>query len=320
MFRLEESDFGIDRRFRFHHPDIGHGFDVVPAVAATVTQIRFSGTNVIDGYETPDELHAGKWGKCAILFPFPNRLRDGRYVWHNRDYAFPINNASTNNAIHGFVRHESFHVERIELTRHRASITSRFVADGNNPAYPFRFTLDVTFAMTVRSEFTATFSVTNQHSESIPVGLGWHPYFRLGPRADDHRLQLSSCERVEIDERMIPIGKRTPYVDFRDERLLGQTQLDTCFAASPNESIVRAVLRAVLPAALPTERQTLTIEAPRDRFPFFQVFTPPDRTSIAIEPMTCNVDAFHNREGLVELAAGDQWTGEFRIVHEAEQV
>ncbi len=309
MFCVDESDFGPYRRFRFHHPDLGHGFDVVPAVANNVTEIRFSGTNILDGYETPEELHAGKWGKCAILFPFPNRLRDGRYTWHGRDYSFPINNASTNNAIHGFVRHEFFQVERIELTRERASITSRFVADGHNPAYPFAFTLDVTFAMTLRGEFTAIFTVTNQHTESIPVGLGWHPYFRLTPRADDHRLLLPACERIEIDERMIPTGKRFPYSDFRDERLVGETQLDTCFAALPNESIVRAILSA--------QSHALTIEAPREQFPFFQVFTPPDRTSIAIEPMTCNVDAFHNREGLVELPAGDQWTGAFRIVHEA---
>lgn len=312
LFELETSDFGEFRRYRFHHPELEHGFDIVPGAAANVTEIRFAKTNVLDGYQTPDELRAGKWGKGAILFPFPNRLRDGRYTWHSREYAFPINNAPTNNAIHGFVRHESFAVERIELTARRASITSRFVADGKNAAYPFPFTLDVTFSITAKSEFIATFSVTNQHDASIPVGLGWHPYFRLTPRAADHHLQLPPCERIEIDERMIPTGRRSPYADFREERSLGETQLDTCFAVLPGESAVHAVLRA--------PGHSLTIEAPRERFPFFQVFTPPARTSIAIEPMTCNVDAFHNREGLVELAPGQQWTAEFRIVHTTEVV
>jgi len=312
LFRLEESQFGPYRRFRFHHPDLGHGFDIVPEVAATVTEIRFAGTNVLDGYTTPDELHVGKWGKSAILFPFPNRLRDGRYTWHGRDYSFPINNAGTNNAIHGFVRHESFQVERIELTSERATITSRFVADGKNDAYPFPFILDATFTMTARSEFFATFSVTNQHQESIPVGLGWHPYFQLTARADEHRLQLCPCERIEIDERMLPTGKRSPYSDFLDERRLGETQLDTCFAALPTESIVRAIVRA--------EHHALVIEAPREQFPFFQVFTPPARTSIAVEPMTCNVDAFHNREGLVELQPNQNWTTEFRLAHASEKI
>jgi len=309
LFQLDESNFGPYRRYRFHHPDTKHGFDIVPAVAANVTEIRFAGTNVLDGYETPDELHAGKWGKSAILFPFPNRLRDGTYSWHGKDYSFPLNNAATNNAIHGFVRHESFDVERIELTEEIATITCRFVADGKNPAYPFPFIFKVTFGMSSRGEFTARFVVTNQHSQSIPVGLGWHPYFRLTPRADEHSLQLPPCERVEIDERMIPTGKQIAYADFQDERLLGETTLDTCFAAAQSESIVRASLSA--------NAQRLCLEAPPEQFPFFQVFTPPARSSIAIEPMTCNVDAFHNREGLVELAAGSTWTTEFRIRNES---
>ena len=310
IFQLEESDFGPYRRYRFDHPDLGHGFDIVPAAAANVTELRFSKTNVIDGHATGEELHAGKWGKSAILFPFPNRLRDGAYSWNGRDYSFPINNAATSNAIHGFVRHESFQVQRIELTTDHALITSRFVADGKNPAYPFPFSFDATFEMSANAEFIATFSVTNHHAESIPVGLGWHPYFRLTDRADDHHLQLPRCARVDIDTRMIPTGKRISYMDFQDERLVGETQLDTCFEVPPSESIVRAKLRA--------QGQALTLEAPRDRFPFFQVFTPPARNSIAIEPMTCNVDAFHNHEGLVEIATGQNWTVQFKITHERD--
>jgi aldose 1-epimerase len=312
LFQLEESPFGPYRRYRFQHPNAGHGFDIVPAVAANVTEIRFAGTNVLDGYETPEELSSGKGGKSAILFPFPNRLRDGLYSWRGRDYAFPINNPDTNNAIHGFVRRETFNVERIELTEERAAITSRFVADGKNEAYPFPFTLKVTFAMSVKGEFSAMFVVTNHHHESIPIGLGWHPYFRLGRRTDDHSLQLPPCERIEIDDRMIPTGKRIPFPDFDNERVLGDTQLDTCFAVSTNESHVRTTLRAA--------GHRLFLEAQREQFPFFQVFTPPARTSIAIEPMTCNVDAFHNREGLVELASSSTWTTEFRLVHQMQSI
>ncbi len=312
IFQREESDFGPYRRYRFNHAPSGHGFDVVPGAAANVTEIRFSKTNVIDGHATGEELRAGKWGKSAILFPFPNRLRDGSYSWHGREYTFPINNAATSNAIHGFVRHESFQVERIDVTDERALITSRFVADGKHPAYPFPFTFDATFEMTALAEFNATFSVTNQHTASIPVGLGWHPYFRLTERADDHHLQLPPCTRVDIDARMIPTGKQIPFMDFQDEHLVGTTQLDTCFAVLPSESIVRAKLRA--------SGRILTIEAPRNQFPFFQVFTPPARNSIAIEPMTCNVDVFHNREGLVELPAGENWTVQFKLTHQPETI
>ena len=40
-----------------------------------------------------------------LLFPFPNRIRGGRYAWNGRDYEIPLSAAShdgAGNAIHGF--------------------------------------------------------------------------------------------------------------------------------------------------------------------------------------------------------------------------
>jgi len=53
----------------------------------------------------------------------------------------------------------------------------------------------------------------------------------------------------------------------------------------------------------------LTMKAPIAQFPFFQVFTPPHRESVALEPMSCNVDAFNNKQGLVSLAPDKKWGG-----------
>src|SRR5262245_42987459 len=37
-----------------------------------------------------------------VLFPFPNRIRTGHYVWHGRDFRLPLNDPGARNAIHGF--------------------------------------------------------------------------------------------------------------------------------------------------------------------------------------------------------------------------
>src|SRR5437762_11018156 len=37
-----------------------------------------------------------------VLFPFPNRIRDGRYTWAGREYQLPINGPGGKHAIHGF--------------------------------------------------------------------------------------------------------------------------------------------------------------------------------------------------------------------------
>jgi len=271
MFELTTSDFGGLKRYSLFSPTLGHGFDVVPGLGANVTAIRFGKTNVIDGYETGEELRAGKWGKSAILFPFPNRLRDGTYEYLGREYVFPLNNAPMGNAIHGFVRHESFEVERIVLTKESAEITARLEALGTNASYPFPFTFDVTFGMTEAAVFSAKFVIKNKHHEPIPAGLGWHPYFRLASRADEHRMRLPPCERVEIDERMIPTGARSPYTAFREERDVAATSLDTCFHVEPTEGSYKL--------SLVGSGQTISIEADRASFPYFQVFTP-DRKSV----------------------------------------
>jgi aldose 1-epimerase len=37
-----------------------------------------------------------------VLFPFPNRIRDGRFTWDGREYRLPPNDPAMKNAIHGF--------------------------------------------------------------------------------------------------------------------------------------------------------------------------------------------------------------------------
>src|SRR6266581_362637 len=37
-----------------------------------------------------------------ILFPFPNRIRAGRFTWDGKDCSLPLNDPVQKNAIHGF--------------------------------------------------------------------------------------------------------------------------------------------------------------------------------------------------------------------------
>ncbi|MCB0532654.1 MAG: hypothetical protein H6574_16600 [Lewinellaceae bacterium] len=305
MFELTQVPFGIYRLYTLHHPETGDGFSIVPGLGATVLELNFRGTNVIDGYQSPEELEIGKWGKSALLFPFPNRLQDGQYSWLGENHFFPINHPSSGNAIHGFVRDEAFEVVRIELTNETAELTCRYEYRGQHASYPFPFTLEVTFSMSYRSAFHVSFFLKNRHKEAIPVGLGWHPYFRLADTVGDHNMQLPTCKMVEIDERMIPTGGLRAFPDFSKEKMLGDTVLDNCFKVADEHTLYHLHLRA--------GTRQLTLAASRELFPFFQVFTPPDRQSIALEPMTCNVNAFQTGDGLVTVPAGGDWTAAFGV-------
>lgn len=268
-------------------------------------QISFDHHNILDGYETPEELETGKWGKSTVLFPFPNRLANGRYKWNKKEYQFPINNAATGNAIHGFAREEAFEVQHVYLARDAASIRVFFDYLGHRACFPFPFSMEIEFSIFDDGVFQMEVSVENLGETSMPFGFGWHPYFRLAEYANEHSLKLPPCERVVINDNMIPTGGRALYGAFGKLQKVNDTVLDTCFQHGKLTGKPALVLR--------NANRELKIFAPAKQFPFFQVFTPPHRESIALEPMTCNVDAFNNKQGLVSLDPGEKWQGTVEI-------
>jgi aldose 1-epimerase len=306
MFELNKSDFGAYELYQFIHPQTGSGFDIVPGCGSNVISIKMAGKEILDAHRTAEDLAAGSWSKSAVLFPFPNRLRSGRYQWNGIEYVFPINNAATQNAIHGFVQKANFELVQTQLESDAATIICRYTHDGSNPSYPFLFELDLRFSFHLPGTFTMGFTVRNTHHHDIPFGLGWHPYFNLGGTAQEHKLKLPPSSMVEIDSVMIPTGARTPYAAFNALTTINDTFLDNCFEAgnNPGESYT---------LQLESSSNGILLKAPVDQFPFFQVFTPPHHQSVALEPMTCNVDALNNGEGLIRLESGKEWSSEFSI-------
>lgn len=299
MFGFEKTKLGDYAVYRFSYPDGSPAFSVAPERGAVLLDLFFDRRNVLDGYQTPDELREGKWGKSALLFPFPNRLADGRYTWNGAEYRFPINNPDTGNAIHGFARHEIFEVESLTLARHYASLTCSFVYSGHYDAYPFPAQVDVCYEMYVSGLFRVWFRARNLNTFPIPMGFGWHPYFRVSERAADALLMLPPCSRIPLSERMIPAGEASPYAEYAEMRPLAGARLDDCFCVSDDRELWRMRLEGAY--------GQLSIEAETAQFPFFQVFTPPHGESVALEPMSCNINAFNNGDGLYILAPDETW-------------
>ena len=309
MYELTKTPFGKHTRFELHNPQTGTGFSIVPGAGANVLDIRFSNQSILDGYTSPEDLEAGKWGKSSILFPFPNRLDGGKYTWLGKKYQFPINNAATGNAIHGFVREESFEPEFVFLGQDLASIRCYFDYRGDRDYYPFPFSMELEFTIHDSGKFELQVEVMNLHATPVPFGFGWHPYFRLANKADLHQLKLPPNEKVLINERMIPTGARTVFTDFQTLKKVEDVTLDTCFHYAKPTGSYQVTLEG--------EGQTLSMKASAAEFPFFQVFTPPHRESIALEPMSCNVNMFNNLQGFVSLEPEEVWKGKMSLGYQA---
>jgi aldose 1-epimerase len=80
-------------------------------------------------YAAPDLFAGGKPTRSGIpvLFPFPNRIRDGRYTWDGREYQLPLDDPAGKNAIHGFGA-PSLARDRRRSRRRRRWVTGEFHA------------------------------------------------------------------------------------------------------------------------------------------------------------------------------------------------
>ncbi len=106
---------------------------------------------------------------------------------------------------------------------------------------------------------------------------------------------------------MIPTGRLLPEERFEEIRLIGEQVIDNCFALTGDEPVAEVLLSG------PKGRLRYRQEAGPGKFPFVQVFTPPHRRSIAVEPMSCNIDAFNNGMGLWSLEPGEEAAAAVRV-------
>ena len=310
MYQVVKEPFGEWEKIKIWDKKTGNGFSLVPACGATLLELNFGEKNILDGYQTPEELAAGDWCKSAFLFPFPNRLNDGKYQVGGKAYQFPINDESGHNALHGFETNQPFEIQAVETRANFAKITCTYRHDGTHLAYPFPFTVEVSFSINNTQEFEVGLFFTSQAKQPIPVGLGWHPYFVLGKNVGNYTLQLPDCQRVEVDKAMIPTGTKTPYNVFTQKKKLDKVSLDTCFELEQKDGRAHIVMEGTLGEIKYWQ------EAGSQLWNFFQIFTPPNRDSVAIESMTCNVDAFNNEDGLVLLEKGKTLGGLFGLSFE----
>jgi aldose 1-epimerase len=258
--------------------------------------------NVIDNYHDLAELERemGRSFKSPKLSPFPCRIAGATYTFEGETYTFK-NGFADGTAIHGLLYNKVFTIVGEEADNTSASLTMEYVYEKDDPAYPHLYSCRVKYALHPGSLLEVETTVTNQGSSTLPIADGWHPYFQLGGKADDWRLQFHSAAIVEFNEQLIPTGHLLPYATFNESRPVGDTFLDNCFVLRPE---------ALHPAAeLANTVNGLKVSFyPDASYPYLQIYTPPSRQSIAIENLSGAPDCFNNKMGLSLLLPGHSQT------------
>ncbi|RRD47486.1 aldose 1-epimerase family protein [Tessaracoccus sp. OH4464_COT-324] len=275
----------------------GHTTAVVGEVGATLRSFRVRDREILATYS--DDEPFSPW-RGTTLTPWPNRIRDGRYVFDGVEYRLPINEHERNCALHGLG-----HAVEWRLLHRQPDSVSLATVIYPQPGWAGCLRMEITYS--VRGDaLSVEHEASNVGEITVPYGYGAHPYFAFDDLAKVS-LSLPFQKQLLVDNRLLPkrIDELETQFDFRAPHKIGDVSFDTAFTEGPKDWEIR----------LAAPSHTVTVWADQHH-PWAQLHSPEDRTSLAVEPMTCGPDAFNDgptRGDLVQLAPGQSFAGRWGV-------
>jgi aldose 1-epimerase len=264
--------------------------------------------DLVDSYPSGDVVPG--W-PGAVLVPWPNRVRDGRWSWRGRDQQLDVHSPDQPNAMHGLVAWQPW----TELHRTATTATVGTVVEAH-PGYPFRLAVALDYVLAA-GRLAVTVRVRNLGSEAAPVGVGMHPYLHVGADEDggigEAELTVPARTALETDGGL-PTGEARPFDG--DVGPIGERAFDTPLTDLQRDGDGWARLR------LRGSRGELELGVDRS-WPWLQIFTGdglPEgrrRRSLAVEPMTCPPNALADDRDLVVVEPGGEWAGTWALTWRA---
>jgi aldose 1-epimerase len=280
---------------------------VVVEVGGGLRTYTVDGVPLVDGYGE-DELCPAYAG--AVLAPWPNRIRDGRYVFGGTSHRLPLTEPERHNAIHGLVVWARWRATKTTVD----TVTVEYDMP-SQPGYPWALALATTWQVGPDG-LRASHTVTNVDTSPCPFGFSVHPYLLAGAPVPEVHLRVPARTRLLLDGRLLPIGAAkvagTEY-DFTQPRPIGSLQLDVAFG-----DVIRDENGHSEVTLTTADGRGVAVWADGS-FGWWQIFTgdtlPGERRrrSVAVEPMTCPPDAFRSGKDLITLEPGQAWHGTWGI-------
>ena len=213
-----------------------------------------------------------------LLAPWANRLSRTRFRVAGVDIDLsrqPVKLDANGLPIHGtMTAQRGWEVVRLEPAR----LITRF--DYSTPellaAFPFPHEIEIEARLSAAG-LRMTTIVRPTGKRRLPISFGWHPYFRVaGPRSQ-WMVRAPAREHLELDRKGIPNGRSAR--ERAGTLAVGEVALDDLYELGRDR------------------RFTLlgggrAVEVRFDKgYPFAQLFAPPGKRFVAIEPMTAPTNA-----------------------------
>jgi galactose mutarotase-like enzyme len=272
-----------------------------PGIGMTGVSLRHRGREYLALPGGLDALRSGRTGGLPLLAPWANRLSVRRY--RAAGVTVPLDGLDlpvdgNGLPIHGFlVGAPGWSVDRLSTRGDTARLRASIAVDA--PAFPFPHRIEVT--ATAREQvLRVDTTIVPTGRRRVPIAFGWHPYLRLpdGTRRT-WRLRLPSRRHLALDDRGIPTGVARS--EPAESAAIGRRTFDDGYALGRDRRLAIA------------SDGGHALEMRGDAgYPFAQVWVPPGRTFVALEPLAAATNALVDRTAPV-VARGDSFTASFTL-------
>lgn len=196
-------------------------FDLRLPVAGQLTQMLASSPTFADDPQGPAR------NGIPVLFPYPNRVRDGKYSFGGKEFQLPKTNG--NNAIHGWAMSSPWKLIEHGTDKEGAFAVGLYhlaeATPEQRPNWPTDATLEIRYCLAGR-KLSMTATVSNPTDVDLPYGLGFHPYFHLpfSPDGDTSATGvILPASKYWVLSEFLPTGEIKD-VDARLDFRKGQTR------------------------------------------------------------------------------------------------
>ncbi len=258
---------------------------VIPGFGANLCRFSVGGRNVIDFDR--GLLLARDFTGTPVLYPTPNRVRNGVFRWQGKDYRQCRGGKPV--LEHGLVHTEAWEAGEPVADGSGARMEAWLdFAEGGTlfESFPFPHRLGLSFLLTARG-ITITYTINNAGRQPLPFGFGLHPYFMKLSGDEGTRVTLPADAVMETTPDLLPTGRLESVAgtvfDLRTPVPLSVLDMDHVFTRLSAGKY--AVIRY-------DDGLEIELEATPD-FTHLILYTPPGERFFCLENQTCSTDA-HN--------------------------
>ena len=241
--------------------------------------------------------------KSPVLFPIVGELKDGKYIFNNKEYKLPR---------HGFARDKTFEAEQKDST---CAVFTLKSDEKTFAVYPFEFIFHIEYNLKEK-ELSCTYTVQNINDHVMFFSVGGHPAFNVplvkGLNFEDYYFHFNE---VENSNRWT---LKNNLIDEQVYYFKNQNKLQLKPSLFYDDALVFKDLKSTR-ISICSDKSTHGLHCDFAGFPYMGLWAAKDAPFVCIEPWHGIADSVNhnqeleNKEGIIKLEKGNIWRAKWSI-------